>query len=226
MTTTAAVRRRTSLYHPGNRGGWKMGCGVAAVLFLAVVIGLGIWAAMSWKGWLAGTMKLGADAMLQQANLPQEQKDRILARVDALGDDFKNGKMTGDEFGKVVEAITTGPFIQLAMLVGAEKAFINPSALQDAEKDAARRSIQRVHRGLQEGLIMPDQSKPLIDQMMMTNANGQQQMKQVMTPEELEAFIQTAKGIADGASIPDEAYQVDLAAELDKAVEKALGRKP
>ncbi len=87
---------------------------------------------------------------IQQSQLPDDQKTRITKRVDGLADDFKNGKITFEDFGKVLEQIGDSPLLPLAMVYGAEEKYLKPSALSKEEKDAGVRSLQRLARGVAE----------------------------------------------------------------------------
>jgi hypothetical protein len=56
------------------------------------------------------------------------------------------------------------------------------------------------------------------------NQNGQTRLKKVLTNEELKAFLDAAKKKADDANVADEAFTINFADEVDKAIDKALGR--
>ncbi len=47
-------------------------------------------------------------------------------------------------------------------------------------------------------------------------------LNQQLTDDELKAFLEKAKAKADAASIPDEPFEVNIADELEKAIDKVL----
>jgi hypothetical protein len=207
-----------------RRGGALKGCLIALAIVAVIAIGIGIWVAMSWKSWTAGALKAGAEAVVTQSGLAQGDKDRIIARVGAVADEFKNGTVSTQQLGEVIGAITTGPIIPAGLLMTAESKFIATSALVDAEKADAKLSFQRATRGLLEGKISLPDISPVLDPLTTVDQNGNRSLKTSVTVEDLKAAAAAAKSKADAASIPVEAYVANLGDELDKAVNKALGR--
>lgn len=52
--------------------------------------------------------------------------------------------------------------------------------------------------------------------------DGSEQLKERLTDAELKAFLEKAKEKADAANVPDEPFEVNIADELEKAIDKAL----
>lgn len=207
-----------------RRGGALKGCLIALAVVAVIAIGIGVWVAMSWKSWTAAGLKAGAEAVVTQSGLPQGDKDRIIARVGAVADEFKNGTVSTQQLGEVMTVVTTGPIIPAGMIMAAESKFIATSALVDAEKADAKLSLQRATRGLIEGKLSIADLGPILDPLSTTDANGTRTLKPSVTIEDIKAAAAAAKTKADSAAIPVEAYVANLADELDKAVNKALGR--
>jgi hypothetical protein len=58
------------------------------------------------------------------------------------------------------------------------------------------------------------------------NLNIQLKHPDDVTTEELQAFLANCKEAADGAGVPPERYEVDMAGEFSAAIDRALGRAP
>jgi hypothetical protein len=212
-------RRTTS-----RRAGVPTGCLIAAGIFLLLLIGVGIWVAVSWKGWAAAATKAIATQAINDSQLPQEQKVRLIGRIDSLATDFESGKVSLEQVGKIFEEIAEGPLLPLGIVYAAEEKYIKPAAIPQEEKDAGVRTLQRLARGVFEKKIPKEKIEDVIVPISMPDADGDRQLKDSVTPEELRNFLARAKAEADAAAIPDEPFTVDVAAEVEKAIDKALGK--
>ncbi len=222
MLAHAMHRSRLS----ARRGGFLKGCLIALgiVAFLGIVAG--IYVALHWRGWAADAAKAGVRSAVQQSQLSDDQKQRIIARIDSLANDFDSGKLSVDQMVAVLKEIGESPLLPLGMVKAAEAKYIKPSALTAEEKTAGVRSLQRMARGVYEKKIPSSAMDEVITPISTTGLNGQKKLKETVTTEELKTFLAAAKKKADDAAIPDEAFEVDVAAEIEKAIDKALGQTP
>lgn len=202
------------------------GCLIALVVLLIVGIALGFFVYSKWKDGAAWMMTKTTEQIVQQTPLAQEEKDRIIARVGALGDEFKQGKITSDQLGKVLEAIASSPILPSGMVIAAERKYINPSGLTDEEKHAGRRALQRLARGVVEEKITMNEAEAAATPITIKDPQGNTKLKDAATDAELREFLANAKSKADEKNIPDEAYTINFADELDKVINQALGRTP
>lgn len=221
-----------------RRGGVLAGCLIALGIVLLIVIGLGIYAAMNWKTWAASAARAMVDTVMVELNLSAEQQAQVRAEVDLLATDFENGNLSLQEFGKVMEEIAESPLIPAAVVLGANAAYITPSTLSEDEKVDARRQIDRLARGIVDEELSADQintALAAISKQQGSSSSGsveyrggtvnvELQEPRNVTPAELRQFIEDARSVADEAGIPDEAFEVDFAVELRRAVDRALGR--
>lgn len=206
-----------------RRGKVLTGCLIAAGIVLAILVGLGVWAAMSWRGWVSGGITSVTSEMLKESELPQEQKDRVLARVDGVAKDFKDAKITMAQLGQIMGKISEGPLLPLGIVWAVESQHVTNSALTADEKAEGKLNLQRLARGVFEKKIPKNNLQTVIAPISTPGPNGQPQMKQKVTIEELRAFLANAKAEADKAEIPNEPYTVDVATEVDNAVNEVLG---
>lgn len=209
-----------------RQGGLLKGCLIAfgVLAFLGLCAGIYVW--MHWRGWAADAAKAGVRSAVQQSQLSEDQKSRIIKRIDSLANDFDSGKLSVDQMVDVLKQIGESPLLPLGMVKAAEEKYIKPSALTAEEKAGGVRSLQRMARGVYEKKIPNSAMEEVIAPIETTGTNGQKQLKDKVTTEELKTFLAAAKKKADDAAIPDEAYEVDVAAEIEKAIDKALGQAP
>ncbi len=209
---------------PSGCRNFALGCGCAAGCLLLVVAGIGVWLSMNWKIWSADfTKKVAADAVAK-SSLPVDDKARILKRINQLADDFKAEKVSTQQLGHVMEQIAKSPLLPLGLVMAADEKYVKPSGLSGDDQDAARRTLQRLARGAFEKSIPENDLQEAMQLVMQHQPDGNQQLKERLTDDELKAFLEKAKEKADAASVPDEPFEVNIADELEKAIDKALNR--
>jgi hypothetical protein len=186
----------------GNRGGvLKVLLIIFGVLFVCV-IAIGIYVAMHWKGWAADVANAAAQEIVSDSGLPEDQKQSILADIRQLGDDFKTGKISMEQLGHVAKAITDS----------------ESSNMTAEEKAAAILTMQRYARGVHERKISTDQLERDSAPIAVKKNEHNWQLKENPTPMEINEFLANAKRRADEANIPNEAFDLNIAEELRKAI--------
>lgn len=242
MTQNTIARNTHTNVHSGlRRGGWQKGCLIAFVVVLVLAIGLGVTAALTWKRIVASGMNTAANAMVTQSALPQDQKDRILAKVSGVTTDFKDGKVSMRQVGMVMEAVVESPLIPLAVMAGVEAKYFAKSGLSADEKAAAKVAIQRFSRGVaDQKLTMKDMSDAMgsistrtsvvtttsggTSSVQVSSQQGNFQLKPTVTDKELRKFIGDVKEKADKAQIAEEVPEMNIADEIEKAIDAGLAK--
>jgi len=206
------------LRNRGNRGGvLKIILIILGVIFVCLVLA-GIYVGTHWKGWVATAANTATQQIVKDSGLPQDQRETIIKEIRQLGDDFKSGKVTTEELGRITKAIADSPLLPLAGVQAARQKYVDPSDMTPKEKDAAILTLQRFARGVHEKKIrketIDDVVKPVADLM----PNGRWKLKDKPTRMELNQFLENAKAKADDAMIPNEPFDLNIAEELKKAI--------
>lgn len=210
---------------PKSSSGCKnvaLGCGCAMGVLLLIFVGLGVWIAMNWKQMASDLAKQVAADAISKSSLPEVDKARILKRINDLADDFKSGKVSTEQMGMVMEQIAQSPLLPLGMVTAADEKYLKPSNLSNEDKDSGRRTLQRLARGAFEKTIPQNDTQEVMNLVMETQPGGGQRLKDHLTDAELNAFLDKAKEKADAAKVPDEPFEVNIADELEKAIDKVL----
>lgn len=201
-----------------------MGCGCAMGVLLLIAAGLGVWIFLNWKQMASDfTKQVAADAVAK-SSLPAEDKARVLKRINQLADDFKTEKVSFDQLKQVARKIAESPLLPLGMVMAADEKYLKPSGLTQKEKEDGRRALQRLARGVFEKRIPQNETQEVMKLAMERQPDGTDRVKEQLTDEELKAFLAKAKEKADAATVPDEAFEVNIADELEKAIDQVLKR--
>lgn len=208
---------------PPRRTSWLPACliGCLAISVICVVIcgGLFYYVAKN-AGKFARTATVRA---VEASELSDEDKQAVIAQVDRVVEAYEAGEIGLGQVKTIFEELRKSPLFGLVIVEAADAKYISPSGLTDEEKDAGRRTLQRVARGVADGLIDHDDLNPALDYISVERSQHRREFKNKVSDDELREFLAECKRQADLAEIPDEPYDVDIGAEFKRAVDKALG---
>lgn len=203
-------------------GGCGRGC-ITAVVVVLILVGVGVtYVVFNFKSLAARAVAMIIEKTIEESDLPADQKLKLIARVGRLRDDYLDGKITDEQLRRVAEEIADGPLLLVGTVYFIETQYVAKSGLSEEEKKAAKLTLQRVARGVHEEKISEDKLDPMFRIVSTTDADGNVELKETVTDAELRDFLKLAEKEADNAEIPQEPMQIDLAEELDKAIERAM----
>ncbi|BBO32990.1 hypothetical protein [Lacipirellula parvula] len=198
------------------------GCLIAFVVML-VLGAIAIWWAYKNIGTLAASLgSTFAKEVINQTELPAEEKADINFQIDRLATAAKDGKVSGDQIESFFTELVESPLLTTLVMSVIDKKYITPSGLSDEEKAEARVTIQRFMRGSIDKKITQAQMNKAMEPVSTKDKNGNVQLKNQVTDDELRAFLTNAKADADAAGVPAEVPEVDPSDEFKRLVDKTL----
>jgi hypothetical protein len=218
----AEPREEFDTPQPSGCRNFAMGCGCAAAVLMLVIATIVLWVLTSWKNLAAKVAKQAAADAVAKSSLAPADKERVLKRINQLADDFESGKVSVEQIGRVMEQVARSPLLPLGLVMAADEKYVKPSGLTDDEQQAARRTLQRFARGAFEKTIAERDVEEVLNLVMEPQADGGKRIKERLTDAELKAFLDKAKQKADAANVPDEHFNVNIADEIENAIDKAL----
>lgn len=194
--------------------------------FILICAGCFTLAYLKGKPLFAEGIRMTAAMPLESSELPQEQKERIQACIDRFMTAVDNGKISVIQLGAIGEEMKSGRYYTHS-LIEVARSQIAGLLQHDAKRwrDASL-VIDRFARGVQQGRIGRDRLSRVLDHVTTKDEQGEWKSKTDLTEVEAEDFLETALEEADRAEIPNEPYQVDLAGELERILNKVLGGAP
>lgn len=215
---------------PTEKGNFLWYClGGCLIMMLLAVIALGILGYVVYtngKAIAVNTIRAGAVQMVNESELTDEDKRQITAQIDRVANDFKAGKITLEQVGEIFEELGQSPLLAIGMVYVIEQKYVTPSGLSEEEKAEAKLTLQRAARGLHEGEIAQYEIEEAAAPIMSTGPNGEQQLKDSVTDEELREFLANLKTLVDDYEIPAEEFKVEIGDEFRKAVDRVYDQQP
>lgn len=202
-----------------------VGCLVIVVLVLAGLIGFTVYASQHWREWMADWSERIVEKGIEEFDLPEEQRTLIMAEFRAFAEEFKSGQVSLSDLQKVGEELAESPLFPAAGVIVVDAKYITPSDMTEEEKADARRALQRYSRGIYEKSIPSEDLEETIKPMIKLKGN-QWEFKEPeeVTRKDLDQFVANARQRADEAGVPDEPFEINIAEEFRKAIDRALGR--
>jgi len=223
LTSAARPIRRA---RTSERGNFLTGCLVVLGIILVLAIAGGVFVYMNWKTWTADIGAAALTAMVEEFELPPDQEAAMITEINTLAQDFKDGKVSVQQIGTLAEELSESPAIYVMAASAIRVNYIQPSGLTDEEKTNANLQLSRLARGLTEKTITPEEAQNAMDQIIVQTQENQFDLRQpeVVTDEDLKEMVEKVTNLADEKEVPSEQFNVDVAAEFRKAIDKALGR--
>ena len=199
-----------------------IGCLITLVMLLAV-LAVGVWwVSQNWRDWASS---IGSDAIkagINETDLPEKEKDEISLEVDRLAAELRQGRLTGDQLGSIFEQIMESPLMTTMVASAIEKKYIASSGLRDEEKEEGRRTLRRFIRGGVDGKISEGGINDAMQHVAIRDGDGNWQLRDQVSDEDLRNFFEAAKDEADAAEIPAEIEEVDPSDEFRRIIDQAM----
>ncbi|UUO04461.1 hypothetical protein M4951_13780 [Blastopirellula sp. J2-11] len=199
-----------------------LGCLVVILLIFAVFCAGGVYLYMNAGTFVAQIAKSVGHQMIDETDLPEEQKVGMKEQIDRLADGYVDGDISQEQLEQIGTNISKSPVISAIPVIVVETLYIKKSGLSDEEKADAKKQLNRVAHGMFEDKITSEQLDPAMEKIATKDENGKWQMRNPLTDEELKSFVGEMKTIADENEIPDEDFNIDIVAEFKKAIDDAL----
>jgi hypothetical protein len=190
----------------------------------AVVVGGVYYIASNLEGWVVGLGREAIVAMVEESELPADEKKEVITQVDRLVTAYKEKKIDQSDLERFLTQLDESPAITALGLYGIEEDYLDGSVLSDAEMEQGRRTFQRVLRGVYEGKISDEAFFNVLgeleDPVRPASTNAAE-----ANEDEMKLMLVKLKALADNEAIPDEPFQLKISGEVKKLVDQALEGK-
>lgn len=206
--------------------GCLKGCLIVAAIIMVLIVVVGVWVMRNMKGWAADVTSHVVNVVVDESDLPEQEKVEIKDQVSRLTEAFRGGELSFEEVGTVIEQIMKSPLMPSIVVAGIDRKYLQSSGLSDDEKEDGRTEINRFVTGMIEEKIGEDDFQSAMRMIAVEQPNGQWQMRDSVSDDELRELIEFLKQKSDAAEIPAEVEQVDPSDEMKRIIDEALGVAP
>jgi hypothetical protein len=200
-----------------------IGCAVIVVAGIVLAAVLAYWISQNWREWMS---EAGTEVIVESVNasdLPEQEKREIEIQVNRVGNAVRDGSLSMERLGTIVEQLMDSPILSTIVVSTAENMYLEPSGLSDEEKAEARITLQRFVRGAIDGTIDQTSVDSALDHIADRQEGGGWQLRDRVTDAELRGFLAVAKARADEANVPDEPEEFDPSDEIKRIIDEAMG---
>jgi hypothetical protein len=192
---------------------WLLGCSAGVVVLGLSCAGLLFFGYRFAKSKVIAALHEHVSELIVDSGLPQEQCDSMLADLERLRTAAEEGHIDLDQLQGLDTKVAR--VFALGTIQWYETNAVGSVGFAPEEEAAARRSLQRLARGVQEDLIDPEEMDFRIHVDQDVAEHG-------WDPDDVRRVVAGAKAEADRAAVPDEPFQADVAAEFAALVDRLI----
>ncbi len=224
---------------------WFLGLLLVGLGFLffggIVVVGGVCYVASNLDRWLVGLGREAIVAMINESEIPAEEKTEVITQVDRVVTAYKERKINQADLEKALTELGDAPVMKVLSLYGLDDLFLTGNGLTEDEVAAGRRSFERTLRGVYDGklteeelyVVLPLDADDRFDTTQNTASENAGEnitlvtnsKPQTATDDDIRESLVKLKLLADNAGIPDEPFHLDIGDEVKKIVDRLLAGK-
>jgi hypothetical protein len=203
-------------------GGCLKGCLIATVVLLLLTVLSGWYASNNWRGWAGSLGRTMVNGVLDETELPAEEKTEILEQVQRVITAFEKGSLTNAQAEDLLTQLTESPLSAPVIAFVIEKKYFDSSGLSDEEKETGRMTLRRCVRGLFDEELTEDDADAVLSHIGTKDPEGNWEFRDDVTDDELREFLAEAKERADNAGVAETVEEVDPSDEIKRIVDSVL----
>lgn len=206
----------------GCMGGCLKSCFVLLLIMVAVLGVLTFVVYQNARNWGAAFGEWMIDQSLAASNLPEQEQDEVREELARPLDGIRNGSLSADQIGELVETFAKSPLIPSLALTMIDTQYFGQSGLTPEEKEQGRLALRRFVRGVIDAKIGRNEIDAVISHVA-TKEGDSWRFRETASDEQLRAMIATAEQEADQANVPAQVEAIDPSDEVRTIIDAVLG---
>jgi hypothetical protein len=206
---------------------------IGTILLIMVLIcgGLVTYVAYNFRNWTAALARGPMVSMIDQANLPAEQKALLKENIMRVADRYQEGRLSHSQLSAILKNLAKGPFFHLLWIEATRYEYTALHTTMDAERQQTMLLFDRFERGIVEKQIPLSKADEVFNLAPKDKKLGEQRAKHDPTEQkprptteaDLKPMLDAMRAAVDKVGVLARPFQPDFAAEVDKAVNAVLG---
>lgn len=202
--------------------GCLKGCLIVVVVLVILTIISGWFVSQNWRGWAATFVRSTLEETLNESGLPEDEKQQIQEQVDRVVAAFEEGQLTEEQVNTLLDELAESPLAASVVAYTIEKKYFDSSGLTDEEKEAGKTTLRRCVRGWMDDDLTDEDIDAVLTHIGTKDDDGNWELHDEVTDDELKAFLADAKERADNAGVAETVEEVDPSDEIERIVNAAL----
>jgi hypothetical protein len=202
--------------------GCLIGCLATVVVLLLLGTVATIWISRNWRTWFSAGATQAVNQAIDSSELPAEEKQQIKAEVDRFFVGFREGRVSMEQFGQLVQEFAESPLVTTLVASAVETKYLNKSGLSDQEKADAKITLQRFLRGSIDNDIDRQSIDAALEHVADKQPDRNWKFRDKVTDDEIRDFLAEAKKAADEAQIPEQPQEFDPSDEVKRIIDEAM----
>jgi hypothetical protein len=203
--------------------GCLKGCLIAFVVLVIISLLGAWWISRNLRSWMSTGAEQGINELIDQSDLPEAEKAELKAESKRVTAGIADGSITWEQMGQIMTGIMESPLVPMFLVKSIEAQYLNPSGLTEEEKAEGRTTLERYASGLMDKKISQESADEVLAHVADKDANGEWQLREKVTDDELRQALATAKQQADEAGVPEVVPPIDPSGELRKILDAVIG---
>jgi len=207
---------------PERSSGCLKGCLIASVVVLLLVMIAGIWIARNWRDWITNVSTEAIERGMEKSGLPEQEQREVMDELNRIFRAFQEKRVSEKQLERFLSELARSPLMTSFFVSAVRTRYLDDSGLSEEERREGERNLGRFVKGVLEGKIQQE----AIDRAFATVADkqpdGDWQLREQVSDEQLKKLFSIARVEADGAEIPEEVEEVDPSDEIGRIVDEAL----
>ncbi|MBF0410515.1 MAG: hypothetical protein HQM10_24430 [Candidatus Riflebacteria bacterium] len=215
-----------------KKSNWMTFLGIGC---LVIIVGGSIGGYLLYLKIIAGMKEVAAVGIEQivesgvtSMQLSEQEIKKLMVPVKNFTKKIRASEVSVENVANVGQALVKSPVFPALSSIMFENKYVKTSDIPEAHKQKSHVIVTRFVKGIIDEKIGRDEVANVSDILMEeVTKNGKKikTMKQKLSNDDLYKCMRLMNTIANDAKIPDQAYEVDLAAELEKAISKGMAAK-
>jgi hypothetical protein len=194
--------------------------GGLALLFSVLVVAAVWYAVSSLEGMLLNVGREGMVAMVQESDIPEQEKTEVIAQVDRVVAAYKSGEIDQADLDRLMTGLDDSPVMAYIAWYGAEDFYLEECELPAADEALLRESFRRALYGVSYGKLDPES-------VFLTLPDDEQFDRNLSdAPEKAAAMVRDSAvkidKLCDEAGVPMNPPSIDIGDEAKKLVDELL----
>ncbi len=209
---------------------WLPCLSIGCLTVLLLTVGTGWYAynrfTTAARGFAADGIEYIVDAAATDMKLSDKDKKELQGPIKALSARIRSGEIGLTAAAAIGKEIVESPVVNVVLIKGFEAKYLDKFKLDDKTRQQSHVILTRYAQAMNEKKVAESDQKPIeaimFEEKVDKRGQKRRSLRETLSKEEMQKCLLLMRDAADKAKIPDQAFDYDLAKELQNAIDKGI----